>query len=119
MLTEEREIEKKMDPKAQAGFNMMETDEKKLGPPPSYSAAVPRYGNASAARRGNTGLMGVPPSGFYVKKWILLVTIFFNLLGFIVGLFAVDFVAQLLLNRSVVMGKLEIEPGNEEETLVS
>lgn len=99
-----------MDHTTKAGFNLVDNGEKKMGPPPSYAAAA-----TSAAARSGGPLPGEPPAAFYVKKWILLVTMFFNMAGLVIGLFCLDYIVEMVVHRSVAMGKLVVDPDNEAE----
>lgn len=101
-----------------AGFSLI--DDEKMGPPPSYVASVPQCGNAAAAQRrvGNgAAFAGEPPSGFYVKKWILLVTMFFNIAGLLAAIFCLDYIVEIVVNNSVATGKLVIDPDNNQEMI--
>lgn len=99
-----------MDP-TKIGFNLMD-GEKKMSPPPSYVASIPRRGNAATAQgRGNGAAIAIePPPGFYVKKWILLVNLFLEIASVFVVFFCLDYIVEIVVNNL-------IDPNNKEEMI--
>ncbi|KAH9388513.1 hypothetical protein TYRP_023424 [Tyrophagus putrescentiae] len=71
-------------------------------PPPAYlTAAALNQGNVNQGG-GNGGrgtVFSKPPSSFYIKKWILLATISFNLLTMIFGLASVELIVAQMTSK--------------------
>ena len=96
-------------------------------PPPAYlTAAALNQGNVNQGG-GNGGrgtVFSKPPSSFYIKKWILLATISFNLLTMIFGLASVELiVAQMTSKHQKVIDSMiclyrSCEGATSEEMMV-